>query len=145
MQIAAMDHRIGVPETGPEILTHLCVDCTSCMAACAPHALTIDTLSDLPKPEGGMPSVLVAPAALLDSYELERKPLAVRAAGAILQYLKETQSGALAQFTSLRSYSTGEFMALDPATRRNLELTETLRGGQTQSLRVKLPRRIVMG
>jgi DNA mismatch repair protein MutS len=52
----------------------------------------------------------------------------VRAAGAIVQYLQETQAGVLAQFTSLRSYATGEFMTLDPATRRNLELTDTLRG-----------------
>src|SRR5512136_469221 len=64
----------------------------------------------------------------LAGFGLDHKPLAVRAAGAILHYLKETQAGTLAQFTSLRSYSTGEFMALDPATRRNLELTDTLRG-----------------
>jgi DNA mismatch repair protein MutS len=64
----------------------------------------------------------------LAGFGLDRKPLAVRAAGAIVQYLRETQSGALAQFTSLHSYSTGEFMALDPATRRNLEITDVLRG-----------------
>jgi DNA mismatch repair protein MutS len=64
----------------------------------------------------------------LTGFGLDRKPLAVRAAGAIVQYLKETQAGALAQLTGLRSYTTSEFMALDPATRRNLELTDTLRG-----------------
>ena len=70
----------------------------------------------------------------LAGFGLDRKPLAVRAAGAIMQYLKETQAGALAQFTSLRSYSTSEFMALDPATRRNLELTDTLRGKDARSV-----------
>jgi DNA mismatch repair protein MutS len=70
----------------------------------------------------------------LAGFGLDRKPLAVRAAGAILHYLKETQAGALAQFTSLRSYSTGEFMALDPATRRNLELTDALHGRDTRSV-----------
>jgi DNA mismatch repair protein MutS len=70
----------------------------------------------------------------LAGFGLDRKPLAVRAAGAIVQYLKETQAGALAQFTSLRSYSTGEFMALDPATRRNLELTDALHGKDTHSV-----------
>ncbi|HTP10936.1 MAG TPA: DNA mismatch repair protein MutS, partial [Anaerolineae bacterium] len=70
----------------------------------------------------------------LAGFGLDRKPLAVRAAGAILHYLKETQAGALAQFTSLRSYSTGEFMALDPATRRNLELTDALHGKDTRSV-----------
>ena len=64
----------------------------------------------------------------LAGFGLDKKPLAIRAAGAIIQYLKETQSGALAQLNSLHSYSTSEFMALDPATRRNLELTDTLRG-----------------
>jgi DNA mismatch repair protein MutS len=67
-------------------------------------------------------------ATTLAGFGLERKPLAVRAAGAIVQYLRETQAGTLAQFTSLRTYATSEFMALDPATRRNLELTDTLRG-----------------
>jgi DNA mismatch repair protein MutS len=70
----------------------------------------------------------------LAGFGLDRKPLAVRAAGAILQYLKETQAGALAQFTSLRSYSTSEFMALDPATRRNLELTDALHGKDARSV-----------
>jgi DNA mismatch repair protein MutS len=70
----------------------------------------------------------------LAGFGLDRQPLAVRAAGAILHYLKETQAGALAQFTSLRSYSTGEFMALDPATRRNLELTDALHGKDTRNV-----------
>ncbi len=64
----------------------------------------------------------------LAGFGLDAQPLAIRAAGVIIQYLKETQAGALAQFNSLRSYSTSEFMTLDPATRRNLELTDTLRG-----------------
>src|SRR5512147_849962 len=68
----------------------------------------------------------------LAGFGLDRKPLAVRAAGAILQYLKETQAGTLAQFISLHSYSTSEFMTLDPATRRNLELTDTLRGKEAK-------------
>ncbi|CAG0937064.1 DNA mismatch repair protein MutS [Thermoflexales bacterium] len=68
----------------------------------------------------------------LAGFGLDRKPLAVRAAGAVVHYLKETQAGTLAQFTSLHAYSTSEFMALDPATRRNLELTDTLRGQDNQ-------------
>jgi DNA mismatch repair protein MutS len=64
----------------------------------------------------------------LDGFGLKGMPLAVRAAGGILQYLKETESEALNLLTSLRVYSTSDFMTLDAATRRNLELTETLRG-----------------
>ncbi|HIQ02273.1 MAG TPA: DNA mismatch repair protein MutS, partial [Anaerolineales bacterium] len=60
----------------------------------------------------------------LQGFGCEGKPLAIRAAGAILHYLRETQKGSLAQLTTLRTYSTDRFMVLDPATRRNLELTE---------------------
>ncbi len=61
-------------------------------------------------------------------------PLAIRAAGGILQYLNETEGAALALLSGLRVYSLGEFMNLDAATRRNLELTETLRGETRGSL-----------
>jgi DNA mismatch repair protein MutS len=64
----------------------------------------------------------------LEGFGLRNAPLAIRAAGAILQYLKETEPASLALLTSLRYYSLNEFMTLDTATRRNLELTETLRG-----------------
>lgn len=73
-------------------------------------------------------------AATLDGFGLKDRPLAVRAAGAILQYLKETEGAALALLTGLRYYSLDEFMTLDAATRRNLELTETLRGETRGSL-----------
>ncbi len=70
----------------------------------------------------------------LEGFGLKNAPLAVRAAGAILQYLKETEPASLALLTSLRHYSLNEFMTLDAATRRNLELTETLRGEVKGSL-----------
>lgn len=68
----------------------------------------------------------------LSGFDLEGRPLAVHAAGAILQYLQETQRGALQQLSNLRIYTTDTFMLLDRATRRNLELTETIRTGQAQ-------------
>jgi DNA mismatch repair protein MutS len=70
--------------------------------------------------------------ATLDAYGCEGQPLAVRAAGAVIAYLRETQRGALAQFTSLETYSTSGFMALDAHTRRNLELFESGRGGSVK-------------
>src|SRR5512139_757319 len=70
----------------------------------------------------------------LDGFGLRHHSLAVRAAGAILQYLKETQPDSLTLLTSLRSYSINEFMTLDASTRRNLELDETLRGERKGSL-----------
>ena len=65
--------------------------------------------------------------ATLDGFGCAGKPLAIRAAGAIIHYLRETQKGALAQIVGLSTYSTARFMLLDAATRRNLELTETIR------------------
>jgi DNA mismatch repair protein MutS len=70
----------------------------------------------------------------LDGFGLKHHSLSVRAAGAILQYLKETQPDSLSLLTSLRSYSINEFMTLDASTRRNLELDETLRGERKGSL-----------
>lgn len=63
----------------------------------------------------------------LDGFGLKELPSAVAAAGATMHYLYETQRGNLAHITGLRSYSTESFMVLDQFTRRNLELTETLR------------------
>jgi DNA mismatch repair protein MutS len=73
-------------------------------------------------------------ASTLEGFGIKGHSLAVRAAGAILQYLKETQPDSLKLLTSLRSYSIHEFMTLDASTRRNLELEETLRGERKGSL-----------
>lgn len=68
----------------------------------------------------------------LDGYGLQGFPLATQAAGVILQYIKETQPAALSLLDHIATYSTSEFMTLDASTRRNLELTETIRKGETQ-------------
>jgi DNA mismatch repair protein MutS len=70
--------------------------------------------------------------ATLDGYGLRGAPLAVRCAGAILQYLEETQPSALKLLSRINTYSLSEFMVLDAATRRNLELTETIREGREE-------------
>jgi len=70
----------------------------------------------------------------LAGFGCEDKPLAVRAAGAIIVYLQDTQRGSVAQIQRLATYSTGHFMALDASSRRNLELTESLAGGSANSL-----------
>ena len=71
-------------------------------------------------------------AASLDGFGLRGQVLAVRAAGAILQYLRDTQPAALKLLTRLSRYTLADFMVLDAATRRNLELVETLREGRVQ-------------
>lgn len=52
------------------------------------------------------------------------------AAGSVLQYLHETQKNALAHLSKIIPYSTNKYMLLDSSTRRNLELTQTLREKQ---------------
>ena len=61
---------------------------------------------------------------------LEDFPTGMIAAGALLQYLYETQKTPLEHFTHLYPYLTTKYMLLDSSTRRNLELTETLREKQ---------------
>lgn len=70
--------------------------------------------------------------ATLDGFGLAGKPLAVQAAGAVIQYVSDTQKQALAHINRLDIYSTDSFMTLDAATRRNLELIETIRTGSSQ-------------
>ncbi len=57
-------------------------------------------------------------------------PIGKVAAGALLLYLKDTQKSDLSHLTHLTPYTDGKYMLLDSATRRNLELTETIRDKQ---------------
>ncbi|MCX6072350.1 MAG: DNA mismatch repair protein MutS, partial [Chloroflexi bacterium] len=68
----------------------------------------------------------------LDGFGLQDKPLAARAAGGLLAYLGDTQEAVLPLLTRLSTYALDDFMALDSSTRRNLELTETLRTGEVR-------------
>ena len=61
---------------------------------------------------------------------VEDFPIGLLAAGALLQFLYETQKTDLAHFTHISPYLTNKYMLLDSSTRRNLELTETLREKQ---------------
>ncbi len=68
--------------------------------------------------------------ASLDGFGVRGLPLAIRTAGAVIQYLEQTQPAALKLLNGLSAYHLNEFMTLDAATRRNLELTGTLRSDQ---------------
>ena len=59
---------------------------------------------------------------------------AVAAAGALLHYARETQSGTLPHVQSIAVEVEADYLGLDAATRRNLELTETLRGQPAPTL-----------
>ncbi|MFO7543068.1 MAG: DNA mismatch repair protein MutS [Thiobacillus sp.] len=61
-------------------------------------------------------------------------PLAIAAAGALLDYIQTTQRTALPHLQSIQAERDSDFVQLDAATRRNLELTETLRGESSPTL-----------
>ncbi len=67
--------------------------------------------------------------ATLEPFGCAGLPLAVRAAGAIVRYLLETQLSSLGELSSLSTYSTSNFMTIDVQTRRNLELFQEGRWG----------------
>ena len=57
-------------------------------------------------------------------------PIGTISAGALMKYLLETQKNSLSHIITITTYSTGKYMIIDTSTRRNLELTETLREKQ---------------
>jgi len=67
--------------------------------------------------------------ASLDGFGFRERPAAVAVAGGLLQYLQETQRCGLEHINELLSYEPSRFLALDPATRRNLELERSSRDG----------------
>src|SRR5688500_12575314 len=73
-------------------------------------------------------------AASLAGYGCEDLTLAIGACGALLEYAAKTQGQALAHVTAVSAERSGEYVRLDSATRRNLELTETLRGEAAPTL-----------
>ncbi len=84
-------------------------------------------------------------AASLEPYGCARLPLAIRAAGALLAYVGETNRSALQQLARLVTYSTEQYMTLDPQTRRNLELTDSPGGRRNSLLAVLDETRTPMG
>ncbi|MBN1936516.1 MAG: DNA mismatch repair protein MutS, partial [Anaerolineae bacterium] len=68
--------------------------------------------------------------ATLEGFGCAGRPLATAAAGAALHYLRSNQVSDLAHIVSLSTYDLAAYMTLDEVTRRNLELTQTLRDGR---------------
>ena len=70
----------------------------------------------------------------LRGFGCQDMPAAIAAAAQALRYLQHTHLNALPRLSSLTTYSTSQFMVIDATTRRNLELTESLRGGKQGTL-----------
>ncbi|HEX8070983.1 MAG TPA: DNA mismatch repair protein MutS [Pyrinomonadaceae bacterium] len=81
----------------------------------------------------------------LKAFGLERWPLATAAAGAIISYLRDTQTHAAGQLTRLASYHTTSYMQLDAHTLRSLEVFEGAGGGATSLLHALDVTRTAMG
>lgn len=62
----------------------------------------------------------------LSGFGIDHLPLAKAAAAALIHYAKETQKTALPHIRSIQLEQSGDFIALDPVTRRNLEIVEPL-------------------
>src|SRR3954463_12277376 len=73
-------------------------------------------------------------AGTLAGYGIEDLSLAIGACGALLDYAGKTQGQALAHVSAVTAERAGEYVRLAAATRRNLELTETLRGEPAPTL-----------
>ena len=65
----------------------------------------------------------------LEGMGCEHLPLGVRAAGGLLEYIEDTQKAFSIPLQPLRTYSLADYLILDHQTRRNLEITQTVRDG----------------
>jgi DNA mismatch repair protein MutS len=70
----------------------------------------------------------------LSGFGADEAPIALAAAGALYEYARGTQRQALTHVTGLQVESDGDYLRLDAATRRNLEISETLRGEPSPTL-----------
>ena len=68
----------------------------------------------------------------LSGFDIDDDTPGVTAAGALLEYVRETQKSGLGHITRLEPYRRGTCLLIDEATRRSLELTRTLRDGQRE-------------
>ena len=68
----------------------------------------------------------------LSGFDIDEDTPGVTAAGALLEYVQETQKSGLGHITRLEPYRRGSSLLIDEATRRSLELTRTLKDGQRE-------------
>ncbi len=67
--------------------------------------------------------------ASLKSFDIADKPAAIRAAGALMSYLIETQKNSLAHINTIRVPQMSDILVIDPTAARNLEITQTIMDG----------------
>jgi DNA mismatch repair protein MutS len=98
---------------------------------CLPASFCYCMRSQIPFSQGESRSRLLQKFKIrsLEGLGCDHLPLAVRAAGGLLEYLEETQKESSIPLQPLRSYTLADFLIVDYQTRRNLEITQTIRDG----------------
>lgn len=76
----------------------------------------------------------------LDGFGVSHYPVALAAAGCLLSYVKDTQRTQLPHLRAISAEKTSQYVQLDAATRRNLELTQNLSGSTDHTLSAVLDR-----
>jgi DNA mismatch repair protein MutS len=98
---------------------------------CLPPAFCYCLRSQVPFSQGEARSRLLQKFKVrsLEGLGCEHLPLAVRAAGGLLEYLEDTQKENSVPLQLLRTYTVTDYLIVDHQTRRNLEITQTVRDG----------------
>ncbi|MEH2183199.1 DNA mismatch repair protein MutS [Nostoc sp.] len=98
---------------------------------CLPSSFCYSLRSQLPFSQGEARPRLLQKFKVrsLEGLGCDRLPLAVRAAGGLLEYLEDTQKENPVTLQRLRSYTVTDYLIVDNQTRRNLEITQTVRDG----------------
>lgn len=104
---------------------------SSSLPECLPTSFCYALRSQVPFSSGEARSRLLQKFKLrsLEGVGCDHLPLAVRAAGGLLEYLEETQKENKVPLQPLRTYTFTDFLVVDYSTRRNLEITQTIRDG----------------
>ncbi|MEH2304727.1 DNA mismatch repair protein MutS [Nostoc sp.] len=98
---------------------------------CLPPSFCYSLRSQLPFSQGEARPRLLQKFKVrsLEGLGCDHLPLAVRAAGGLLEYLEDTQKENPVPLQRLRTYTVTDYLIVDSQTRRNLEITQTVRDG----------------
>ncbi|MTJ07189.1 DNA mismatch repair protein MutS [Anabaena sp. UHCC 0204] len=98
---------------------------------CLPPSFCYSLRSQVPFSQAEARSKLLQKFKLrsLEGIGCEHLPLAVRAAGGLLDYIEDTQKANPVSIQLLRTYTLTDYLIVDHQTRRNLEITQTVRDG----------------
>ena len=121
-----------IPTKAPDINTLLRPgECSEHLPVCLPDCFCYSLRSPSPFDihEAKLRLLTEFKVSSLEGMGCEHLPLAIRAAGGLLEYVEDTQKANQVPLQILRTYSIADYLILDATTRRNLEITQTVRDG----------------